>query len=79
MTTCGETSINGVDLNPGDLLGWNSDLEPTQTGGHVFIHVGGGKVFDAYGSGREPGILAAQWTLPSVCSHYGEILWVLRR
>jgi len=79
VTTCSGDGINGTDLNPGDLLGWNSDLEPSESGGHVFIYVGNGKVFDAYGSGREPGILAAQWTIPSVCEHYGEILWLLRR
>ncbi len=54
-STVTDTSINGVALKPGDLIGWPKPDEPKKSG-HVVIYIGNGKVAESHGgSGRQEG------------------------
>ncbi|MCC6520438.1 C40 family peptidase [Candidatus Nomurabacteria bacterium] len=47
VVTITNTTVNGVALQPGDLLGWK--VGSTEPFGHVVIYVGNGKVMDSHG------------------------------
>jgi len=52
MTLSGnDVIINGVKLNPGDILGWTTtDLPPGATWGHVFIYTGNNPAAESEGT-----------------------------
>jgi hypothetical protein len=47
VTSITNTSVNGIALQPGDLLGWKAGNG--EQFGHVVIYVGNGKVMDSHG------------------------------
>lgn len=68
VVTCNAQAINGVDLNPGDLIGWAT----TSTGyGHVFMYIGDGYIMDSRGGiGREPGRAVSKKSTTFACDNY---------
>ncbi len=58
VTSINGTSINGVELQIGDIVGWRPDDNPQRYGsnGHVMIYIGGGQLADSHSSEKiEPG------------------------
>lgn len=57
VVTCTDTSVNGVELQPGDIFGWRGDerTPPKKGGGHVLIYIGGGQMAESNGTGRAVG------------------------
>lgn len=47
VTSLTNTTVNGITLKNGDLLGWKAG--GGEKNGHVLIYVGGGKVMDSHG------------------------------
>ncbi len=76
-----ETTVNGIALKPGDLLGWKAIIEGES--GHVFMYIGNGKVTDAHGgSGRLPGNAVQAKSVSYVFNNYVKAdhgLYVIRR
>ncbi len=47
VTSITNTSVNGITLNPGDLLGWTPANDP-KNNGHVVIYIGNGLVAESH-------------------------------
>ena len=63
ITSCTNTTVNGSrELVAGDLLGWG--------GGHVFIYVGNGTIYDSHGSGRAAGQAIGVYETTWACDNY---------
>lgn len=74
-TSITNTSINNVDLQIGDLVGWKA--ENGEKFGHVMIYIGGGLIADSHGgkAGRKPGGAYGQF---SVEKYKNRIKYVVR-
>ena len=63
ITSCTNTTVNGSrELIAGDLIGWG--------GGHVFIYVGNGTIYDSHGSGRAAGQAIGVYETTWACDNY---------
>lgn len=78
VTSCTDTSINGVTMQPGDVVGWKKG-DGGQSYGHVFTYIGGGKIADSHGSGRSNGNAVGIYNLSWACDKYATALHVRRR
>jgi cell wall-associated NlpC family hydrolase len=47
VTSITDTTVNNINLKPGDLLGWTVGGE--ETSGHVVIYIGNGEVSESHG------------------------------
>lgn len=70
-TSCNSTSINGVTLNPGDVVGFPPS-DATKGYGHVMMYIGNGKISDSSGGGREPGRAVKTQSMDFACGYMND-------
>lgn len=82
---CTSTSINGIELQPGDVIGWSKYQTPPgqkEISGHVLTYIGKGKVSDSRSSGRVTGTAVQFDDTTTACRSYANSshgLYVKRR
>jgi putative Ca2+/H+ antiporter (TMEM165/GDT1 family) len=74
VTSLTTTKVNGIDLKPGDLIGWKPSDDP-RGNGHVMIYVGNGLVNDSHSPRDKPG---KAWGSFPTDKYIKRIKWIKR-